>query len=108
MSCPNCSLAGASRLTRPVSERLLDGVEALDEAVDFVGDRVEVEAGAVGGGDAEPGHQRLAAVVSGANRDALPVEDLGDVVGMDVLDVEGDDPCALLRWRSADAHPGQL
>src|SRR5438128_2790573 len=89
----------------PRSERLLDLVQALDEAVDLLGDRVEVEARPVRGGDAEPGHQRLTAVVPGADRDALPVEDLGDVVRMDALDVERDDPGAPLRRRPKDVHP---
>jgi hypothetical protein len=37
-------------------------------------------------------------VVPGADRDALGVQDLGDVVRVDALDVEGDDPGAAL-WR---------
>src|SRR5439155_14699242 len=102
-SCPRrlavapSSHTGAPRRARPVSERLVDLVQAFDEAVDLLGDRVEVEARAVRGGDAEPGHQRLAAVVPGADRDALPVEDLGDVVRMDAVDLERDDPRAALR-----------
>jgi hypothetical protein len=48
-------------------------MQALDETVDLLGDRVEVEACAVRGGDAEPGHQRLTAVVSGADRDVKTI-----------------------------------
>ena len=48
-------------------------MQALDEAVDLLGDRVEVEACAVCGGDAEPSHQRLTAVVSGADRDVTRI-----------------------------------
>src|SRR6266511_4777160 len=105
---PYSSLTGPPRRIRPVSERLVDLVQALDEAVDLLGDRVEVEARPVRGGDAESGHQRLAAVVSGADRDALPVEDLRDVVRMDALEVEGDDPGAPLRWRPKEAQPGHV
>ena len=65
-------------------------MEALDQAVDLLAGRVDAEAGAGGGGDAEPLHQRLGAVVAGADRDAVAVEDLGDVVGVDALELEGD------------------
>ena len=58
-------------------------VQAFDEAVDLLGDRVEVEARAVRRRDAELRHQRLAAVVAGADRDAFHVEDLRDVVRVD-------------------------
>jgi hypothetical protein len=60
------------------------------------------------GGDAEPGQQGLTAVVPGADRDALPVKDLGDVVRMDALDVERDDPRAPLRRWPEDVHSRQL
>ena len=62
---------------------LLDLVQPVDQAVDLLGDRVEVEARARRRGDAEARHQRLRAVVAGADGDALPVEDLGDVVRVD-------------------------
>src|SRR5215211_7489911 len=75
-SSSDASVTRAAGRARAASESLLDRVQALDEAVDLLGDRVEVEARPVGGGDAEPGHQRLTAVVPGADRDALPVEDL--------------------------------
>ncbi len=70
----------------------------LEEAVDLLGDRVEVEARPVRGGDAEPSYQRLTAMVPGADRDAPPVEDLGDVVRMDALDSNETIPRAPLRW----------
>ncbi len=78
------------------------------EAVDLLGDRVEVEARARRRGDAEAGHQRLGAVVARAHGDALPVEDLRDVVGVDALDVERDDPGAALGRRAEDADPREL
>jgi hypothetical protein len=51
-------------------------------------------------------HQRLAAVVAGADRDALQVEDLRDVVRMDVREVEGDDARAPLGRRAVEGIPG--
>src|SRR6266508_3898530 len=66
-------------------------VQAFGEAVDLFRDGVEVEAGAVRRGDAELGHQRLAAVVPGPDRDALHVEDLRDVVRMDAVEIERED-----------------
>src|SRR6266516_8163677 len=84
-------------------KHLTDGVQPVDELVDLLGDRVEVEARQVGGRDAELLHQRLAAVVAGADRHALQVEDLRDVVRMDVLEVEGDDA----RARSEERRVGK-
>src|SRR5438034_6145257 len=89
--------------TRHLPEDTACFVDAVDQAVYFPGHRVEVEAGAVRGRDAQPRHQRLAAVVSGANRYALGVEHLRHVVRVDALDVEGDDPRAPVR-RRAEEH----
>src|SRR6266516_1987296 len=72
-------------------EGLPDLEQAVDQAVDVLGKRVEVEARAGRGGDAETRHQRLGAVVAGTNGDAFPVEDLRDVVRVDVLELEADD-----------------
>src|SRR6266487_2138151 len=66
-------------------------LQACDEPVDLLGDGVEVEAGPVRRRDAKLGHQRLAAVVAGTNRDAVHVEDLCHVVRVDPFDVERDD-----------------
>src|SRR5260221_8733507 len=73
------------------AEALLHLVQAGDEPVDLFGERVEVEARACRRRDPETRHQRLGAVVPGANRDALPVEYLRDVVRVDPGDVERDD-----------------
>ena len=62
----------------------------VDQAVDLLAGRVDAEAGAGRGGDAEAVHQQLGAVVAGADGDAVAVEDLGDVVGVDALELEGD------------------
>ena len=64
----------------PHSGGRVDRVQALDEAVDLLEDRVEVEACAVCGGDAEPGQQRLTAVVSGADRDVTTWADMDQAV----------------------------
>ena len=48
-------------------------MEAVDELVDLLGDRVQVEARTVRGRDSEPVHERLAAVVAGADGDALKI-----------------------------------
>ena len=45
--------------------------------------------------DAEAAHQRLRAVVAGADADALAAEDLGDVVRVHAVEVEGDRAAAL-------------
>ena len=90
------------------SQVLLDLVQAVDQPVDLLGDGVEVEARARGRGDAEASHQRLGAVVAGADGDALPVEDLRDVVRMDPGDVERDDPGTPLDGRPEDADPVEL
>src|SRR5262245_33971653 len=52
---------------------------------------VEPERGTAGGGDAVAGEQRLRAVRAGAHRNALAVDDGGDVVGMRSGHLEGDD-----------------
>src|SRR3954454_9520089 len=89
-------------------KHLTDGVEAVDELVDLLGDRVEVEARPIGSRDAELLHQRLAAVVAGADRNALQVEDLRDVVRMDVLEVERDDAGATIGGRAVEPDARHL
>src|SRR3954452_13939213 len=91
---------------------LPDAADGRGEPVDVLGRVVEVEARAVRGGDAELAHQRLAAVVAGADADAVEVEELGDVVGMHLatggLDVEADDAGALLGGRSVERDARNL
>ena len=52
-------------------------------------------------GDAEAAHQRLRAVVAGADADALAAEDLGDVVRVDALEGERDEAAAVLELGGA-------
>ena len=56
-----------------------------------------MERGARGGAHAEAAHQRLGAVVAGADADRLAVAELGDVVRVDALDRERDDPAAAVE-----------
>ena len=42
-------------------------------------------------------HQRLRAVVPGAHADGVAIEDLSDVVGVHVVEGEGDDAAAVRR-----------
>src|SRR5829696_724285 len=81
------------RLRRAYGSRvyLPDAADARDEAIDVFARVVEVEARAVRGGDAELSHQRLAAMVPGANADTVEVEELRHVVRMGVVEVEADD-----------------
>ncbi len=51
---------------------------------------VETEGGPGRGGQPQAIHQRLCAVMTRADRDALTVEDRPHVVGMDSLDDEGE------------------
>src|ERR671922_2768061 len=77
-------------------------LDAVDQPVDLLGHRVEVEARPVGGRDAEPRHQRLAAVVPRSDGDPLRVEHLRHVVRVNALDVEGDNPRSPVRGRAVE------
>ena len=82
----------------------------LYNTVDVLGRVVEVEARAVRRRDAELAHQRLAAVVAGADRDAVEVEELRDVVRVRPagVEVEADDPGAPVRRRAVQRHARDL
>ena len=48
-------------------------------------------------------------MVAGAHRDAVAVEDLGDVVGVDAVELEGEDAAAVLARRGPEqAQAGDL
>src|SRR5262245_42265593 len=63
--------------------------DAGGEALDVLVGRVDGEARAQRAPDAEPLHERLGAVVAGADGDAPLVEERGPVVRVDPIDVEG-------------------
>src|SRR5262249_10608138 len=67
---------------------LLDAPHARSEPIDVVRGVVEVEARAVRGCNTELAHERLAAVVAGADGDPVEVEELRHVVRMRAGDVE--------------------
>ena len=50
---------------------------------------VERQRGSGGGGELKAVHHRLRAMMTGADRDALPVQDGADVVRMHAIDYEG-------------------
>ena len=58
------------------AEDVAGAVECIGQSVDVVTVVVQIEAGACRGGDAELPHQRLGAVVAGAEADVALVEDL--------------------------------
>src|SRR4051794_4993689 len=77
-----------------------DVVERLHQPVDLLARVVDGEARPGGRRHPEPIHQDLRAVVAGANADRVAVEDLGDVVAVNALELEGDDAGAVVpeRW----------
>ena len=76
--------------------------------IDFGRRVVEIEARPRAGGDAEPVVQRLRAVVAGADRDALLVEQLGDVVRMRLRRREAHDAGLVLGRRAEDPQAVDL
>src|SRR5690606_9351904 len=68
-----------------------------DQRLDVALVAVEAEARPRGRLDAERGHQRLGAMMPGADRDAAFVQYGADVVGMNPFDGEADDAGAVLR-----------
>ena len=78
-------------------------------AVDVVARGVDGERRARRRGDAEAPHQRLRAVVAGADADALAAEDLGHVVRVHAVERERDERAALVGVRRAvDRQPVDL
>src|SRR4051812_6644307 len=99
--CSKSFISRAPASLRSCMHRL-DALHGRGEPVDVLGRVVEVEARAVRGGDAELAHQRLAAVVAGADADAVEVEELRDVVRVDPLNVEADDAGAPVGGRAVE------
>src|SRR5690242_21617704 len=56
--------------------------------------------------DSEPAHERLSAMVAGANRDARIVQYGGGVVRMNPVDIEADDSGAVFWPVDCDARNG--
>src|SRR5436190_1417062 len=83
-------------------------VQTVDELVDLLLHRVEIEARAVRRRYAELLHQRLAAMVPGTDRDALHVENLRDIVRMDAVDVERHDAGTARGGRPVQRDAGDL
>src|SRR5689334_21886240 len=65
-----------------------DLVQAFHQRVDVLAPVVERQGGARGGGAAQAPHQRLAAMVAGADGDALAVEHRAHVVRMQLAELE--------------------
>src|SRR5581483_2108109 len=82
--------------------------EAGGEGVDVLGRREDREARPGRRRDVEPLVERHRAVVAGPDADPEAVEDLGDVVGVDPRQVEGDDPAPLLGRRTVEDDLGEL
>ena len=90
------------RLTLVPLEDVLDLLEGLAEAVDLVQGVVEVEAGPARGRKPIAPVQRHGTVVPGADGDAVAVQQLGHVVGVDPVERETDDARLVLRCRPED------
>src|SRR5215210_2643473 len=93
-------LTPAGRLR--LREDLFCGVETADETVDLLGERVQIDAGPRRCRYPEALHERLRAVVTGADGNALVSKDLRDIVRVHASEFEGDDPAAALERRAED------
>ena len=76
---------------------------AVGQRVDLLMRGVDAETGARGAVHAQPAHQRLGAMMAGAHRDALPVEQCRHVVRVRAFHGEGEHAAAILR-RAEDAQ----
>src|SRR3954465_4250863 len=75
---------------RSETEDIAGTVERIGQSVDIVFVVVQIEAGAGGGVDAEQAHQRLGAVMTGAQADVALVEHLRKIVRGDVAEAEAE------------------
>src|SRR5204863_8091640 len=87
-------------------EDLLGLSHAFSEALDVRDQVVDVEARAGRRGQAELGVERHRAVVPRSDRDPFVVQDRRDVMGVDVVDREGDDAAALRGGGAVDGDAG--
>src|SRR3954471_10993401 len=75
---------------RSETEDIAGTVERIGQSVDIVFVVVQIEAGAGGGVDAEQAHQRLGAVVTGAQADVALIKHLRQIVRVDVAKAEAE------------------
>ena len=85
--------------------------KGIDETVDVIVGVVEVERRPSGCRNLEVSQQRFGAVMSGSDLDPVLIEDGGDVVGVDVGELEADGtspPCRVRRTENFEVgHGGQ-
>src|SRR5687767_10538302 len=86
------------------AEDVRRALERIGQRVDVVAIVVDVEAGTGRGGRTEQAHQRLGAVVAGADAHVALVEDLADVVGVEVAEREAHDATAVRHVGRAVDH----
>src|SRR3990172_2136508 len=87
--------AYSSSLVGAIREEAAGLAEGVHEDVHFLLRIVHVEAGPRRARDAQAAHERLRAVVAGAHRPAVAVQDGADVVRVQVGVVHGDDTTAV-------------
>src|SRR3546814_13629619 len=88
------------------SEYSRHSLDAANQSLDILLAVIDPEARPRGGVDAEMRHQRLGAMMAGADRHLALIQYGADVVGMNPLDREADDPGRILRPEQADAFQG--
>src|SRR5260221_1386683 len=84
----------------PLSKKFLDFVEAVDQAIHFLRDIIQIEAGARGGRQPITVVQRHRAMVTGPNGDAVTVQYLGNVMRVHALEREGCHPASPISRRA--------
>ena len=87
-------------------EEVVGGGDGVTQGVDVGLVVVDVQRRPGGGGHAELAHQRLGAVVAGPDADAVLVEHLGEVMGVEVAEGEGQHAAPL--GRHAGTVDGEL
>src|SRR5215218_1082482 len=85
------------------------GIETVDETVDVVEGVVDIKAGAGRTHDAQGIHEWLGTVMTGADGNVFGIEDAGNVVRVNVSQIEGNDAAAESGIpRPVDRDAGQL
>src|SRR4051794_40828012 len=87
--------AGGGGGTGSQEEELRGGFEGVGEGVDVPLVVVQVQRRPGGGAHPQLAHEGLGAMVPGPDAHGVLVEDLGDVVGVQALEGEGDRPAAV-------------